>query len=329
MLRALSWLLGMRASAAAIKSLSARGRLSGAGVAGHVELADDEARRGRTGVGQGQDLLVRVARVRPPVQRSRRGREDARGQREVEALGRVGNDQRALLHGAVERQGRLELLVAGLGEEDVEAVALAGGVEGLRLAVVGQVLDRGAVQALAGLQARDLADHETAGTDVTRSVAENDVVDLPPPGEEGVVIVEAGLDVGLARRERRDVDRLDARSARIRRLLPDVGPGRAAVDADVDVGDVHVVVAVVGVEADLRRREAGHVDRGRDEGRVEGDEAGAVAVDDGVIARAAGQVAREVAANRIGTDVDVPGVVARLVGDLPSGREPAALEASR
>ena len=267
-------------------------------------------------------------RVGPPVERGRRRREEAGGQREVEALGRVGNDERALLHRAVERQGGLERLVAGGSEEDVETVALAGGVERLGLGVVRQVLDRGAVQALAGGQVRDRADDEAAGSDHAGRVSEEHVVDLPPPREEGVVVVEAGLDVGLARGERRDVDRLDARSTRIGRFLPDVGPGRAAVDADVDVGDVagRTVVAVIRVEAHLRGRETGHVDRGGDEGRVEVGEAGAVAVDDGVVARAARQVAAEVAAERIGTDVDVPGVVAGLVGDLPAVRQSAALE---
>ena len=203
-----------------------------------VDLDDLEVRRAAARVGERQGLIVRAARVHPRVERSRRRRQVARLQDEILPLARVGNDELAVLIRSVVGQRRLEVLAAAGREQNVEAVVLrvvAGGRKGLRLGTGAEVLDRRAVQTGVVVAVSDVADHQAARSRDAARLADEDVVDLPPPAEERVE-VEADLHVLRARRvERQDDDLRPAVAAA--RLLEDVGPVRPAVGRVVDVDD--------------------------------------------------------------------------------------------
>src|SRR5262249_59668978 len=81
----------------------------------------------------------------------------------------------------------------------------------------------------------DIADYEPAAARDAAHLSELDVVDLPPPGEVGVVVVEASLYVAVPEGQRADVDQHRPRPTMVRVLREHVGPRRPAVVADVDV----------------------------------------------------------------------------------------------
>ena len=187
-------------------------------------------------VGHGQGQALRSARAHRERQGPRSRREQAGIEREVQARRGVRNDGLVLRRGFVRGEGRLEGLGAALREENVEAVALRRilrGREGRDRIAARRVSDGGAVQAEAGVGVGDVADDEAAGQRRARERADLDVVHLPPPRPEALV-VEARLDVRMPRSDRHVRERI-ARARQIGpRRRPDVRPARAAVDAHVD-----------------------------------------------------------------------------------------------
>src|SRR5690606_38004975 len=114
----------------------------------------------------------------------------------------------------------------------------------------------------------DVADHDAAlGLRLAGAVADEHVVDLPPPVPRTHVVVEPDLDVGLPGRHGQRDDLLAGTAPA---LLPvhDGLPGLAAVQADVDVGVLAAQVVEVGLEADDRGLQPAHVDRRADQGGV-------------------------------------------------------------
>ena len=211
-----------------------------------------------------------------------------------------------MLIGAIEAERRLQVVRPAVAVHDVHAIGLiriGRRRERLHRRSGRHVRDRRAVQAGAGVEVRDVADDEAAGAGHAARLADHDVVHLPPPRPEGVVVVPTDLHVALTSRDPGDVDVHLVGTTVVRGLLEDVRPRRPAVRADVDVGRV-TEVEVILIEADDRGRRRREVDARREQRRiVEAAGAVAVAVDQGERTRATGQVAVEVAARRIRDDL--------------------------
>ncbi len=270
---------GMRRSAAwtSAGSASVAGPAARRARRRRVDLLDDEAAAAGAGVGQVQRQVLRPRRG-SRTSTGAAGSPESRPapQREVEADRAVRDDRGALRQRIVRRVRRLERTATRCPRRGRRNRRPGPGSSGVAKVVVepssGRFATVAPFRAAPGVGVDDVARRrDRRESDGAGEGADLDVVHLPPPGEDALV-VEAGANVGVPGREGHVRD-LGAR-ARLRRscavqtfvqvappsmLTSTVGDAARGVEDEVD--------EVVG-PPDRRARSAREIDRRRHEERV-------------------------------------------------------------